>query len=128
MKFATKIQSIIKWSSRSFYILHIECEDMKHATDMIWLRSAVWYSKKIINFVSTLELFKVTLNKRKSKMLSLTGYVWLRGLLFSFARQINSNTWIPDPPEHLVLLVKAVDVGWWETVSCYRLNRSLKFV
>jgi len=46
MKFATNIQSIIKLISRGFCILHIYCEDMKHATDMIRPRSAVWYSKK----------------------------------------------------------------------------------
>jgi DNA integrity scanning protein DisA with diadenylate cyclase activity len=90
MKFATKIQSIIKLISGGFFILHIYCEDMKHATDMIRPRSAVWYSK-YNQFVSTLELFKVTFNKKKSKMLLLTDYVWLKGLLFSFVHHINSN-------------------------------------
>ena len=71
-------------------------------------------------------MFKVTLNKRKSKMLSLTGYVWFKCLLFSFVHQINSNT--PNPPEHLVLLMKVLDVDCWETVSCYRLKIRFKFV
>jgi hypothetical protein len=112
-----------------------EVSEYYTSTVRIWSTRLTWYdlgqlvgTVKNYQFVSALELFKVTFNKRKSKMLSLTDYVWLKGLLFSFVHHINSNTCVPSPPEHLVLLVKVLDVDCWETVSCYRLKISSKFV